>query len=37
MRKHSKSSLPSAFQRLAWSNLAAQLAEQIGSACPARA
>jgi Major Facilitator Superfamily len=32
MRKHSKSSLPSAFQRLAWSNLAAQLAEQIGLA-----
>ena len=32
MRKHSKSSLPPAFQRLAWSNLAAQLAEQIGLA-----
>jgi MFS family permease len=32
MRKQSKSSLPPAFQRLAWSNLAAQLAEQIGLA-----
>jgi MFS family permease len=29
---HPKSSLPPTFQRLAWSNLAAQLAEQVGLA-----
>src|SRR5215472_12473554 len=32
MREHSNVPLPPAFQRLAWSNLAAQLAEQIGHA-----
>ncbi len=32
MREHSNVPLPPAFQRLAWSNLAAQLAEQIGLA-----
>ena len=32
MSPHPKPSLPPAFQRLAWSNLAAQLAEQIGLA-----
>jgi MFS family permease len=32
MREHSNVPLPPAFRRLAWSNLAAQLAEQIGLA-----
>jgi len=34
MSLHPKSSLPPAFQRLAWSNLAAQLAEQTAQTLP---